>query len=114
VGTRVNIYVKGDKDSEVCAILFSNNSHPDVEPEALIRNIAEIALGPNDFVRKCLVFAYPSSKGNHREGQPIFTFDPYPDDHEYVLIVSGKSGTRPGMRVTKKKEFPAAAPDSAA
>ncbi len=84
MGKRVNYEIVGDEGS-VGVVLYANNSHPEIEPDALfVRAVVENG-SVSEAVRSLLGATYPSADGNHREGQAVFTVDLNPGDREYVV-----------------------------
>lgn len=84
MGTRVNYQIIGRRGN-VALTLYSNNSHRDVDPDRLFINTVETVPGITRTVFTLLGMTYPSSGGNHRSGDPIFTVDVDPGDHEYII-----------------------------
>ena len=88
MGTRINYLVKASKSDEcICASLYSNSSHNEVDAEQIFRELAEGSIGPNGFVPSLLDCKYPSNNGTNKEGDSVFTFDSTCGDKEKIILV---------------------------
>lgn len=95
MGQRVNIII-GDRGA-VGAVLFSNSSHDLVCAEKILRDAVQASnTCPSDLVRYLLGITYPTSCGNHRAGDHVFSIDLSPGDHEKVFRVSS------GLSITEE------------
>lgn len=102
MGKRVDYQIIGRRGNVVLT-LYNNNSHSYVDPDRLFINTVEAASGITRAVFTLLDLTYPSSGGNHRSGDPIFTIcrqdhlpvDVDPGDQEYIIRANfGKNGPR--------------------
>ena len=88
MGTRINYLIKATESDEcICASLYSNSSHNDVDAEQWFRELAEGSLHPNGFIPDLMACKYPSDKGANRAGEPVFTFDSTCGDKEKIILV---------------------------
>lgn len=84
MGTRVNYFLASDIDSEesqIAAVLFSNNSDSDYDPEKRLVELANESHGITDLATKLLNEQYPSKKGRP------FCLDSVAEDNERVILV---------------------------
>jgi len=89
MGTRTNYYVSEsihDKSSQVAAILFSNDSHPEYDAIGRFKLLAKLSIGPTDLVKRLLDEKYPVLDNCRLSGQPVFSLDSQPYDNESVLL----------------------------
>lgn len=84
MGTRVN-YEIADNYGNVGIVLYVNNSHEDVDTDQLFVDTLRHIFNPNSAIQRLLDQTYPSTKGNHRTGERIFTVDFDQGDREYVV-----------------------------
>ena len=94
MGTRVN-YILAGEEGQVAAVLYANNSHPDVDPDQLFMKAVMASIGPTATVIDLLSQTYPSysPSNHHRAGDTIFSIDRDQGDREYVLrAVYGAGG----------------------
>lgn len=85
MGERVNIIIGANRN--VGIVLFSNSCHPEVDAEAILRQIVASSPGVTDTTVRLLAVTYPSTVANNREGDRVFSVDTEPGDHEKVLYV---------------------------
>ena len=87
MGTRINYFIADQlelEESQISAILFSNNARSDYDPEARFKELATESIGPTDLVRKLL--------NEEPEKAGPFWLDSTAGDNEKVILVSWESG----------------------
>lgn len=88
MGKRINYLVKQDRESEIiCAVLYSNSCHPEVDAKQIVENLAMDSIGANHFMAHLMDVKYPSTVGNNLEGEPVFVFDSACGDHDELLLI---------------------------
>ncbi len=76
MGTRIGYRIRSESGFAQVH-LYSNSSHPDVEPEAIFRSTIAMSAGISAAVEALLAARYPTTAGSHREGDRMFWI---PDD----------------------------------
>lgn len=72
---------------QISAYVKSDSSHPRRNPRFLIQKIASQTNGVTDFVSRLLDITYPTSTGNHKKGNQVFSLTNSNDNHNYDEIV---------------------------
>jgi len=86
MGARINFFIRETENSEICAVLYSNSRHDQVDAESIFRTEAGLAIGPNDLIKRLLSYQYPAGKDTEQEGN-VFNFDSRSCNHEQRLDV---------------------------
>jgi hypothetical protein len=84
MGTRVNYEFSSD-EGPAGLVLYVNNSHGDVDPDRLFADAVVRSTSISKMAVNLLSETYPTTGGNHRAGEPVFTVDLDAGDREYVL-----------------------------
>ena len=117
MGTRINYFLVSDIDceeSQLSAILFSNNIQSSYDPEERFKTLANESIGITELATKLLNENYPSDSKSALE-RP-FWLDSTAGDNERVVLVYWESGEELAkngyIKPTKPviKELPALTP----
>ncbi len=94
MGTRINFYFKNgnsdDKECQVCTILYSNNSHPDIDAIKCVKELLTEVTGSTEIVRRLLNMRYLTDGGNHTKDDYIFSVNYYPLDREKDVEITAR------------------------
>lgn len=89
MGKRINYFLVSEaesEDSQIAAILFSNNSHSEYDPEEQFKALANESFGVTELASKLLNEQYPTSADTSRKERP-FWLDGTAGDNEKVIVV---------------------------
>lgn len=87
MGSRVHILLVTDHCNNIS--LMSNNSHEDLNIMDTVLTSTSNNLGqPTKILRELLSASYPSDKGNHKAGDPVFYLSDASGDEDYCLTIT--------------------------
>lgn len=93
MGRRVNYEFYAGED-RLGIVLYSNSSHPDVDPEAIFRELTQDCPDePTRLIRSLLNVKYGSAYSRHSADDHIFFVDLEPGDRDVVLAANIAYGT---------------------
>lgn len=96
MGTRIQVSIHGDENTDAAGVLlYANSHHPDIDPDAIVKSIVRAHRLPTAILAELLGVRYPNAtRGGHRAGDRVFHLDFEPGDAERRWAIVGPRGPR--------------------